>query len=174
MKTVFAKIFILAVMSYAMIRSYGQGGTTQVQAVDSSFKTALILVRPTEAFYRLGSPMTASITVTNISQNEILVMYTLPEFVDYRVSVASAEGIPVTGPARIGGNGLASSRQVKIEPGSSDTTKIDLAQFTHIQVAGMYYLTVARRIYYPATSGRRGSWDYGFAVSDRVTINVAK
>src|SRR5882724_1207621 len=135
MKNAFATVFVLASMSYALSHSNGQDATNRIAAGESPFKDALIIVKPTQDSYRLGSPMPLSVTVTNISPADILVMPTLPERDDYRVSVFSADGTRVPGPPDIVHNGITSVGQLTITPGQSESRNLDLAKLTRIEAA---------------------------------------
>jgi hypothetical protein len=163
MKNTFAKLFVLAVTSYATMYSYGQVGTNGDRTVESTFEGALLLVKPTAAPYRLGFPMLMSVAITNVSHEDIGGVYTRPETDDYRVSVFAANGTPVPSPPPFVGGGMVSRIQFVLKPGESTSTKVDLSRLTHIEVEGIYYLRISRRI---------STWDSGFIISDKVKINV--
>jgi hypothetical protein len=170
MKNAFATMFVLAVMSYAMMPSYGQDGTNRAEALESNFKGVLIIVKPTEEPYRVGSPMIASITITNVSKEDIIVLHTRPPTEEYRISVFSDDGTPIRAPATVGDNGMRSGYQRTIISGQSDSMKLDLANFIHIENAGVYYLIIERHI---ATQWDT-KWVPRFVASDRIKIKVVK
>ncbi len=170
MKNTFTKLVVLAVVSYAMTRCYGQDGTSRVQASESTFKGALIMVKPTQETYRLGTPMPLSIVITNISSADMRLVGTEPSTDDYQVSVYSAAGVPMANSATVGSdtprmNGVRSRSILTMKPEQSVSMTLDVAELTHIEREGTYYLTIARRML---------TWDSGFLMSDKVKIKVVK
>jgi hypothetical protein len=165
MKNTFLGLFFFAVICCATPPSYGQDRTNQAGTDQRIFKGALLLVNPSESPYRLGSPMPASITITNIGQADIHGVYTSFFEEDYRVSVYSADGRLLRSPATVLSDKPRSRSEFTIKPGESRSTTLDLTRLTHIDEGGTYYLTIARRI---------ATWDSGFVVSDKIKINVVK
>jgi hypothetical protein len=84
--------------------------------------------------------------------------------------VLDANGTPVRAPDPDRGNGIISGYQNTIKPRQTDSMKVDLANFIHIESEGIYYLAIARRI----ATRRSEAWKSAFVVSDKIKINVVK
>jgi hypothetical protein len=171
MKRAVANLIILIIISCVMPKCYAWDDSNRVDATQSTFMGALIVVKPMRDNYHLGAPMLVSISITNISKEEIRLVDTNPEEDDYHVSLYSSGGTLVRSSttesqADRSTLGNAKSRSIlTIGPGQSVSKSPDLRKSVHIETEGIYYLIVTRRIL---------TWDSGFVVSDKVKIEVVK